>query len=1837
MYNPQRKLRSYIYRLYDQFNIPIPTGQGGKFITNEELWGNFIVVMSAGGGGGGVVSVNGKTGPVVTLTAGDVGAYTKNETYTKSEVNNAISTAIDSLPRITGIKVDGNIISPSSDGVVNINLSGKVDKVGTFSRIYGTDASGNQTTYGKNDFGAVTDVQVNNVSVLDGTVAKIPQIPDVSTKLDINVTPDKIYGTDASGNQVMYDVPGGGTVTDVQVNGTTVVDQSTKVANIDLSPISNEIDEINTALDEKADIADISDAEIEIQLNSVRVGSFTLNQSGDQNINIALETGTTYWRTSEKPNNINVGDSVNLEIQNLSKIVGEHANVEKQDFIAGVNDEDKAFEAIVTNVSTPNVSVQILSINQITSTTWGQIDGEVNENAKLMAKFNEYYTKTEIDNNEDIQNVNPDWTETDSTKKSFIENKPNLPNSFVTDVTYDGNSILSNGVAELDDLLDAKVDKVAGKGLSTEDYTTEEQTKLASIEDEAQKNVQSDWNVTDTTSDAFIKNKPPIPEIPVSGVEVNDVSVVDNATKTAKITISSAGISGNYNDLTNKPDIGAITTALDEVVDKLADIEPEAQKNVQSDWNVTDNTSDAFIKNKPAAPGDGEITVKVNGGSPIATFTLNQTNPVIVDIPVSTNVTRWRNKETMAATVVGTAYNIDINDFDKLAGNNNTPDLQDIVYGVNGDGNPYESIVTGLPQVDEVTITIINVNANVNATWESITGSIESNSDLMAKFNGKVDKVAGKELSTNDFDNTYKDKVDNIEANAQVNVKSDWNATSGDAEILNKPAIPDVSNKLDMSSDASIVYGTDEDGEQVLIPVNSLGGGLVDDVVVDGTSAMVGKVAVITLPDISGKLNISDEHDKIYGTDEDGEQILIPRAELENVQPDWNAVSGDAAILNKPDLDIYVIAEAGKGLSSNDFTTDLQTKLNSIAPGAEVNVQSDWGETDSGSDAFIIGKPTSLTDIDPSYTEPGDGHIVLQLNGSKVGEFNLNQNSDDVININVANNITYWSTLTKPVNAAVGDEFNTTNFTKIVGNHTEPETQDIVYGVDSTDTPFESIIKAISGTAITAQIISVSQVLSVVWGGISGNIQNQGDLFVTFYTKDEIDTNADIQNVNADWNATTGYSKINNKPTALTDIDPSYIPFTSANAAKLNNIEDGAQINVKPNWNAAAGTPSEIINKPTALTDIDAAYIPYTNAEKTKLRDIEEGAQVNVKPDWNATTGPKQIVNKPETLSDIDSAYIPYSNAEKTKLATIAANAQVNVQSNWNETDTASDAFIIGKPIIPDVSNKLNINTTPDKIYGTDASGNQVMYDVPGGGTGEVNDVRVDNTSVVINGIARINLTGKVDKTIEATKLYGTDEYGDPKLYEVSSIVSGVSDVVVNGDSVVHNSIANIENVVKFTGARNKVFGTDGVGDFIEYNYSMLANLVDDVKLNGTSIVDEYRTANIVIDTSDKVDRSEDSDIIYGTDENGDPKLYQLSELGTVTDVKLNGTSVVNATGVAEIAAVERTNDFSKIYGTDELGSQTTYDLANLENQVTDVTVNGTSVVNANGVAEISTDVDISMKVDKVIAADRIYGTGENEEQTSYPLNSLYNLVDDVQVNGESVVDEDTKIASIDLTPKVDKDTYTDGWAVEHLSMREVSRNIIVTKDSVNVNTNEAETSELTIKSGNQSVQLIYDALKKELDIRAKQSYDVEINVTVDYPDDDLDVYLDGQLEGFELVINAEVEPDNLEYVLSGSLRNKTVFAGIMNQFDGQLDNIELQMDGQLELNDYLYDGVLAGYSIFSAVMMIPEGRYILGQKLTFNLVPNYSQWETWQYCGPSIKRDDYQNINYWRKLYTAF
>ena len=83
-------------------------------------------------------------------------------------------------------------------------------------------------------------------------------------------------------------------------------------------------------------------------------------------------------------------------------------------------------------------------------------------------------------------NVYDEYVNTDGTSAGW---------ELIGDTTVDLSNYYTK--TEADNLLGNKVDKVTGKGLSTNDYTTNEQTKLASIAAGAEVNVQSNWSESD--------------------------------------------------------------------------------------------------------------------------------------------------------------------------------------------------------------------------------------------------------------------------------------------------------------------------------------------------------------------------------------------------------------------------------------------------------------------------------------------------------------------------------------------------------------------------------------------------------------------------------------------------------------------------------------------------------------------------------------------------------------------------------------------------------------------------------------------------------------------------------------------------------------------------------------------------------------------------------------------------------------------------------------------------------------------------------------------------------------------------------------------------------------------------------------------------------------------------------------------------------------------------------------------------------------------------------------------------------------------------------------------
>lgn len=98
------------------------------------------------------------------------------------------------------------------------------------------------------------------------------------------------------------------------------------------------------------------------------------------------------------------------------------------------------------------------------------------------------------------------------------------------------------------------------------------------------------------------------------------------------------------------------------------------------------------------------------------------------------------------------------------------------------------------------------------------------------------------------------------------------------------------------------------------------------------------------------------------------------------------------------------------GTTNKVYTATEQSKLSGIAAGAEVNVQSDWNESDNTSDAYIKNKPTLATvattgsypDLHNRPTIPTVNNATITLEDSShttIDSFTLNQSSNKTITI----------------------------------------------------------------------------------------------------------------------------------------------------------------------------------------------------------------------------------------------------------------------------------------------------------------------------------------------------------------------------------------------------------------------------------------------------------------------------------------------------------------------------------------------------------------------------------------------------------------------------------------------------------------------------------------------------------------------------------------------------------------------------------------------------------------------------------------------------------------------
>lgn len=235
------------------------------------------------------------------------------------------------------------------------------------------------------------------------------------------------------------------------------------------------------------------------------------------------------------------------------------------DIVAGINNRIDNIMSLTTNLQTQinNLSTRITELSNSVDTRISNINTTLQDPSGRIENL-EDEGRNIHDALDDIRadiaeltggsgTLSQDISELQNRVSVLESSLANLDNYVVTSVLLEGARFtvnlmnLSTGTVQTS-VLDLPIASEQYPGL----ITAEGFTKLEGIEEGAQVNVQSDWNESAADSDAFIKNKP---------------------------NLAPVAISGSYNDLTDKPSA------------------PEIPDQVNADWNATSGV--AQILNKP--------------------------------------------------------------------------------------------------------------------------------------------------------------------------------------------------------------------------------------------------------------------------------------------------------------------------------------------------------------------------------------------------------------------------------------------------------------------------------------------------------------------------------------------------------------------------------------------------------------------------------------------------------------------------------------------------------------------------------------------------------------------------------------------------------------------------------------------------------------------------------------------------------------------------------------------------------------------------------------------------------------------------------------------------------------------------------------------------------------------------------------------------------------------------------------------------------------------------------------------------------------------------------------
>lgn len=412
------------------------------------------------------------------------------------------------------IKITNKTLEQNIQDTVK-QLDTKVEKTTEINKVYGTDESGNQTTFNKDDLNKIDDVQVDGISVIQNKVANI-DIQSLKTELQTNI--DSL-GQVVDTNKTNMDK----SIEDINTvikELTNTVDTNKEDTDKSIEDINTQLENLNTTVDENKGNTDTSIKNIQnsiIDLQDTKLDK-TFASNVDNNITANIEFSPSGQRNGVyiKATMLNPTDSTTKEFGSyLYSSTDDIVYTGKEDGIDTTIPKLNTLEETI-NTNKTETDKSITDLTETVSNNKEELEQSINTNSSNISQLQTSVETLETNVDTNTENINTLQTQVETNTQNITTN------------TEDINTLKSN-VSELQTSVEDNTQTITTMNSSITQNTNDIQSLTTRVTSAENNIIENTTNISNNTQSIGNINT-------TLENQADSISVLETQTETNRVT-----------------------------------------------------------------------------------------------------------------------------------------------------------------------------------------------------------------------------------------------------------------------------------------------------------------------------------------------------------------------------------------------------------------------------------------------------------------------------------------------------------------------------------------------------------------------------------------------------------------------------------------------------------------------------------------------------------------------------------------------------------------------------------------------------------------------------------------------------------------------------------------------------------------------------------------------------------------------------------------------------------------------------------------------------------------------------------------------------------------------------------------------------------------------------------------------------------------------------------------------------------------------------------------------------------------------------------------------------